>query len=202
MSFIASMFRMPPRRPRPPIDTVLDGPRLLLRAGDAAEWRAWRTMREVSREYLVPWEPQWPADALSYGYYCSLLRRQWREWRAGRGFAFTIFVKGNAPKPVLAGGITLGDIVYAAAQKGTIGYWLGKPYTGQGYMTEAVGMVCDFAFDILRLQRVEASCMPSNEASKTVLRRAGFEEEGFAKAYLQINGQREDHILWGRMKPG
>lgn len=102
---------------------------------------------------------------------------------------------------VLVGGITLGDVQFAAAQKGTIGYWMGLPYAGQGFMTEAVALVCDFAFKELRLQRVEASCLPRNDASKTVLQRCGFDQEGYAKAYLQVNGKREDHLLWGKNKP-
>jgi ribosomal-protein-alanine N-acetyltransferase len=72
---------------------------------------------------------------------------------------------------------------------------------GQGYMTEALTLVCDFAFTQLNLQRIEASCLPNNEPSKAVLRHCGFEEEGYAKAYLQINGKREDHLLWGRNNP-
>jgi len=200
MEFIASLLRMPPARPRPSLDTQLIGPRVLLRAGHPEDWKVWRGLRDMSRDFLVPWEPLWPPNSLSYGFYCSLLRRHWREWRKGSGFAFAIFTY-TGPRPVLVGGITLGDVVYAAAQKGTIGYWLGKPYVGQGLMTEAVGLVCDFAFQTLHLQRVEAGCLPHNEASKALLRRAGFEQEGYAKAYMQINGKREDHLLWGKSNP-
>ena len=197
MQLFSSLFPVLSTRPRPSLDTQLIGSRLLLRIGDVTDWKNWRVLREASRDYLVPWEPKWPGDSLSYSYYCSLLRRQWREWRGGTSYAFSIFLLGGA-HPVLVGGITLGEVLYAAAQKGTLGYWMGKPYAGQGLMTEAVELVCAFAFDTLHLQRVEASCLPHNEASKTVLRRTGFEEEGFAKAYLQINGKREDHLLWGR----
>jgi ribosomal-protein-alanine N-acetyltransferase len=165
--------------------------------GECEDWKSWRALREMSRDYLVPWEPEWPKDALSYSFYCSLLRRHWREWRSGKAFAFSIFLHGGA-RPILVGGITLGDVIYAAAQKGTVGYWIGKPYAGQGLMTEALALVCRFGFYSLHLHRIEASCMPTNEASKTVLRRAGFEEEGFAKEYLQINGVREDHLLWSK----
>ena len=68
-------------------------------------------------------------------------------------------------------------------------------------MTEALGLVCSFAFDRLKLHRVEAACLPRNEASKAVLSKNGFEQEGYAKAYMQINGQREDHLLWGINRP-
>lgn len=172
----------------------------MLRAPEASDWRAWRGLRDLSRDYLKPWEPAWPDHALTYGYYCSLLRRYWRDWRTGRAFAFAIFAR-DKDRPILIGGVTLSDIQYAAAQKGTVGYWIGHPYTKQGYMTEALGLMCSFAFTQMKLQRVEASCLPNNEASKAVLRRSGFEEEGYAKAYLQINGKREDHLLWGKNNP-
>ncbi len=200
INFIATYFRKKPKRPRPSLDTEIKGPRLVLSIVGVEDWKEWRALRELSRAALEPWEPKWPLYALSYGYFCSLLHRYWREWRHGKTYAFSVRLR-EGPRRTLVGGITLGEVQYAAAQKGTVGYWIGQPYMGQGFMTEALGLVCAFAFDVLRLQRVEASCMPSNAASKAVLRHCGFEEEGFAKAYLQINGKREDHILWGKNNP-
>jgi ribosomal-protein-alanine N-acetyltransferase len=200
MDFLLSFVRMPPPRPSPALDMRLVGRRVMLRMLDVEDWQAWHTLREVSRDYLEPWEPKWPLHALTYGYYCSLMRRHWRDWRSGRAYAFGLFLKEGA-KPTLVGGITLGEIAYAAAQKGTVGYWMGRPYAGQGIMTEALTLVCDFAFRQLKLQRIQASCMPNNAPSKAVLQRCGFEQEGYAKAYLQINGRREDHLLWGKNSP-
>lgn len=200
IDFLFSMFRGSPPRPYPSMDARLDGARVVLRMFGGENWNAWHAIREFSRNHLEPWEPKWPPYALTYGHYCSLLRRHWRDWRSGKGYAFGIFLKQDSHL-VLVGGITLGDVQYAAAQKGTVGYWMGLPYAGQGLMTEALRLVCDFAFDDLNLQRVEASCLPRNEASKAVLRHCGFEEEGYAKAYLQINGVREDHLLWGKSRP-
>ena len=54
-----------------------------------------------------------------------------------------------------------------------------------------------FAFDELRLHRVEAACLPRNLASRGVLTKAGFAEEGHAQRYLRINGIWEDHVLYG-----
>jgi ribosomal-protein-alanine N-acetyltransferase len=201
MKFLSSFLHLSPSSPRPPLDTQLIGARILLRIGDVDDWKAWHNLRETSRDFLVPWEPKWRPDALSYQHYCGLLRRQWREWRNGTGFAFSIFNYAENDEHVLIGGLTLSDVTFAAGQKATLGYWIGNPYKGQGYMTEAVGLACGFAFETLGLNRVEASCLPHNEASKTVLNRTGFEQEGYAKAYLQINGKREDHILWGKVNP-
>ncbi len=188
------------RCPRPPLSLCLGEDKVRLRMGRPKDWRVWRDLREISRPFLEPWEPTWPKDALAASHFLGTLRRQRREWREGTGYSFLIFAKSAQGGATLVGAIGLTEIVQAAAQKGTLGYWIGLPYADQGLMTEAVQLVLTFAFGDLALQRVEASCMPSNEPSKRLLQRLGFVEEGLAKAYLQINGRREDHMLWGRTR--
>lgn len=200
MQFFSFLFPSKPRVPLPPLETQLVGKRVLLRMGDPADWRGWRSIRDVSRDFLTPWEPAWPHNGLSYRYFCGLLRRQWRDWRKGKAYGLMIFIRGPAGNQgALIGGIALNDVQRGVAQKATLGYWIGKPYAGQGLMTEAAALVCDFAFNTLHLHRIEASCLPHNERSKGLLKKLGFEEEGYAKAYLQIDGQWQDHILWGKM---
>lgn len=187
-----------PKRSHPPLDTVLRGERVLLKSADINDWRAWSQLRSISREYLTPWEPLWPTNAMSQNFFSNLQRRQWREWRRGSGFAFLIFlIEGESTGPLI-GGINVNDIEWGGFSKGTLGYWIGHPYAGKGYMTEAGKLVCDFAFKKAGLRRLEASCLPHNVPSKKVLHNLGFIEEGFAKSYLRINGKWEDHILWGK----
>lgn len=64
-------------------------------------------------------------------------------------------------------------------------------------MTEATQGVLDYAFSILSLHRMNAATLPHNHKSRAMLIRAGFTEEGFAKNYIQIEGRRQDHILYG-----
>jgi ribosomal-protein-alanine N-acetyltransferase len=66
---------------------------------------------------------------------------------------------------------------------------------GQGLMTEALRGLVRYAFDDLRLHRMQASYMPENARSARVLERLGFAVEGYAKRYLFINGQFRDHVL-------
>lgn len=201
-------YRPRPRGPCPPLATRLIGARVLLRAGDAEDWRAWSHLRDLSRGFLTPWEPTWAPDALSWHWYIGNLRRQDREWREGSGYAFLIFLRDpaapeaeNARALRLVGAVTLNDVQRGIAQKATLGYWIGLPYAGQGLMTEAVQLVLDFAFQTLRLHRVEASCLPHNEPSARLLASIGFEREGHARGYLRINGRWEDHLLWGKCAP-
>jgi ribosomal-protein-alanine N-acetyltransferase len=68
-------------------------------------------------------------------------------------------------------------------------------------MLAAVRTVTRFAFEQLALHRVEAACLPTNQASASLLLKAGFEEEGYAKAYLKIDGDWRDHRLFGLLSP-
>ncbi len=200
MRFLQPFLRINSRYPRPPMETRLQGTKVILRMGDPVDWHHWRLLRDMSRAFLTPWEPSWPSNALSYGYYCGLLRRYAREWRNGDGYNLHVFLNNEGKEGPLVGGISLNSIERGIAQMGTLGYWMGAPYAGHGYMREASALVCDFAFDTLLLHRVQASCLPRNEPSINLLRRLGFEEEGYAKDYLQINGAWEDHILWAKLR--
>lgn len=61
-------------------------------------------------------------------------------------------------------------------------------------MSFAISLIVKFAFDNLRLHRIEANVMPRNKASLRVLEKNNFINEGLATKYLQINGIWEDHI--------
>ena len=69
-----------------------------------------------------------------------------------------------------------------------------------GLMTEAVGTTLPFVFDTLDLHRIHAAFLPNNTASRRVLEKNGFVEEGYAQNYLQIDGRWEDHVLFGLTK--
>jgi ribosomal-protein-alanine N-acetyltransferase len=77
---------------------------------------------------------------------------------------------------------------------------MGQPFVRRGYMTAAVKAVLPFAFATLRLHRVEAACIPSNDASIGLLEKCGFTREGYAREYLCINGVWQDHVLYARLQ--
>lgn len=168
--------------------------RVLLRAPEPADYEAWSALREASRSFLAPWEPTWPPDDLTRTAFRRRLRRYARDIREDLARPFFIF---RARDGVLLGSCILSNVRRGVAQTGTLGYWIGERHAGQGYMTEAVRGIVAHAFDELGLHRLEAACLPRNEPSQRVLRRVGFTQEGFARAYLKINGRWEDHLLFG-----
>jgi ribosomal-protein-alanine N-acetyltransferase len=67
-------------------------------------------------------------------------------------------------------------------------------------MTAAVRALIPAAFDLLRLHRLEAACIPTNLASIRLLEKTGFRREGYARSYLCINGVWQDHLLYARLQ--
>jgi [ribosomal protein S5]-alanine N-acetyltransferase len=171
---------------------LVRGEGLYLRPAIAADYSAWARLREQSRAFLAPWEPTWPSDDLTRPAFRRRLRRQAEDIAADESFAFLIF---ESISDELLGGLTLGGIRRGVAQAATLGYWMGAPHAGKGWMTRAVAAVVRFGFDTLRLHRIEAACIPDNAPSIALLERNGFRREGFARAYLKINDAWRDHVL-------
>jgi len=157
------------------------------------DFESWAGLRERSRAFLTPWEPTWPGDDLTRGAFRRRLRRQAQEIENDEGYPFLIFREGD---DILLGGLTLGQIRRGVAQGATLGYWMGAPHAGKGFMARAVRAAVTFAFATLRLHRIEASCLPTNDPSIRLLERCGFKREGLARAYLRINGMWQDHLLY------
>ena len=179
----------------PPIR--LGGRRVFLRPPERGDWQDWAALRAESRDFLVPWEPSWPADALTRASYRRRLARYAIDWRTDQGYSFFILRHEDG---VLVGGIGLSNVRRGVAETGSLGYWVGAAHARRGYMAEALGLVLDFAFLRLKLHRVEAACLPGNEASRGLLAKLGFREEGYAKKYLCIDGKWQDHVLFGMVR--
>ncbi|HZQ13797.1 MAG TPA: GNAT family protein [Pseudolabrys sp.] len=168
-----------------------------LRVPHSGDYAEWARLREVSRDFLVPWEPTWPSDDLTRSAFRRRLKRYNEDLRADLAYAFLIF---RAADDAMVGGLTLANIRRGVAQAGSIGYWVGAPFARQGYMTAAMRALIPFCFGTLRLHRLEAACIPTNAASIGLLEKTGFQREGYARAYLCINGKWQDHLLYARLK--
>jgi ribosomal-protein-alanine N-acetyltransferase len=175
---------------------ALKGQNVLLRLPQGRDYDDWYRLRRESQDFLRPFEPRWTELDLAKRVYSMRVRRARQEAEEGSDYTFFIFLP-DGRKEVLVGGITLSNIRRRAAQFVTLGYWMGQPYAGKGLMSEAVGVTLPFIFEVLDLHRAHAAFLPTNTASRRVLEKNGFVEEGFARNYLQINGRWEDHVLMG-----
>jgi [ribosomal protein S5]-alanine N-acetyltransferase len=171
---------------------IVRGRGLWLRPPAMSDYAPWAELRARSREHLTPWEPMWQRDELSRSAFRRRVRHYQREARDDLGYSFLIVRDGDEQ---LLGGLTLSNVRRGVTQAAVLGYWVGLPFVRNGYMSVAVGAVARFAFEDLRLHRLEAATMPGNAASIRVLERNGFRREGIAQRLLKINGTWEDHVL-------
>ncbi|MCH8000600.1 MAG: GNAT family N-acetyltransferase [Proteobacteria bacterium] len=175
----------------------LERNRVYLRFPVQRDWRNWAALRAESRDFLAPWEPTWAYDALTRGAFRRRLKMYKAEMRQGVTYSFLILRRVD---DVLLGGITLSNLRRGVAQSATLGYWIGSPHRNQGYMTDSLAAILEFAFSRIGLHRVEAACLPANEASRRLLLRSGFREEGYAREYLRISGRWQDHQLFAILR--
>jgi ribosomal-protein-alanine N-acetyltransferase len=179
-----------------PLPTI-EGDGVYLRAPQMSDYSEWTTLREASRAFLIPWEPTWPGDDLSRSAFRRRLRRYAEDQRSDTSYAFFLFRRSDE---ALVGGLALANIRRGVAQAGSLGYWIGEPFARRGLMTGAVQALVPFSFGSQRLHRLEAACIPSNNASIRLLEKTGFSREGYAREYLCINGVWADHLLYARLK--
>ncbi|HMK71324.1 MAG TPA: GNAT family protein [Xanthobacteraceae bacterium] len=175
----------------------ITGDGVMLRMPQVTDHGDWAALREGSRDFLTPWEPTWPLDDLTRSAFRRRIRRYAEDLRTDQGYAFLII---RSSDNALVGGLTLANVRRGVAQAGSLGYWMGQPFARRGYMTAAVRALIPFAFATLRLHRLEAACIPTNNASIRLLEKTGFVREGYARDYLCINGIWQDHLLYGRLK--
>ena len=189
MSFLRSPFAADP----PP--TLRNGS-VLLRVPDMPDYEQWAGLRQLSRDFLAPWEPVWPANDLTRTAFRGRIRQYWRDIDDDVAYPYFIF---DAAGQRLLGALTLSNVRRGVAQTATLGYWIGVPHARKGYMSAAVRLTLAFAFGHLSLHRVEAACLPHNQASIALLRGCGFEHEGQARGYLKIAGEWRDHLLFAHL---
>lgn len=176
---------------------MLRSPRLTIRPPRLEDWREWINQRSLSQEHLKEWEPTWAIDALSRKSYFDRVHRLAKNWKQDDSYSFLLFLsKEHGVGERLVGGATLSSVRRGAAQIVSLGYWMSVVYISNGYMTEALRPVCNFAFTTLRLHRIEAACLPNNVPSQRVLTKVGFTQEGRARSYLKIDGKRRDHDIY------
>ena len=171
--------------------------RMTLRLPEHGDWRQWSELRDTSAEFLSKWEPVWATDHLTRRSFTN--RVYWAQRAEAQGTALPMLLIRREDNQLL-GALTLDNIRRGPAQAGTLGYWIGQPYSRQGYMREAILALTHHAFTRMDLSRMEAACLPENAASRGVLEKCGFKYEGVAQSYLQINGRWRNHVLYANLR--
>ncbi|MEM1219109.1 MAG: GNAT family N-acetyltransferase [Bacteroidota bacterium] len=128
--------------------------------------------------YHIP-HPYTRKDALEF-----ILKTKQNTQREGKAVNFAIRHKTDG----LIGGIGFFRGESNAEHSRDIGYWLAAPYRGQGIMGKAIVRLVQYLSEEWQVQRVVATVIESNDASRRVLEKAGFLQEGFLRKRFQKNG--------------
>ena len=162
-----------------------------VRAKDAATWRDTRVRNAAWLRAWEPTNPETPLYRSSLGPYVSMARTMRREGRQGLTIPWVV-TYGNQ----FAGQLTVGSIVWGSARSAQVGYWIDEAYAGRGIIPTALAMAMDHCFFVVGLHRVEATIRPENHASRRVVEKLGFREEGVRVRQLHINGAWRDHVCY------
>ncbi len=172
-------------KPRPSLET----PRLILRPfrlDDAAEVERLASAREIAANTLNIPHPYDQAMALAW------IAGQQSAFERGRTVLFAITLREDG-RLVGAIGCEL-DLPNHSAE---LGFWIGVPYWGRGYCTEAARVVLSYGFDVLKLNRVHASHFSRNPASGRVMQKIGMVHEGCLRQHVLKWGKFENLEKYG-----
>jgi ribosomal-protein-alanine N-acetyltransferase len=163
-----------------------------LRLRDGA---AWVESRSRNVDWLREWEatpPGSPAEVpTSAATFVTMTRRLRREARQGRGLPFSVLYDGT-----FAGQLNVSNVVRGSLHSASLGYWVDQRFAGRGIMPTAVALVTDHCFWTVGLHRIEVNIRPENAASRRVVDKLGFRDEGLRRRFLHIAGDWRDHVCY------
>jgi len=168
---------------------LAEGPRVGIRPYTYADGPEFTTRARESRALHSPWLSP-PTTDEAYATYAGPLI----EGRARAGFL--VCERGSRSGGAIAGFININNIVEGAFRCGALGYGAFAHAAGRGLMSEGMGLVTQYAFDVLKLHRLEINVQPGNTASIALARGRGFRLEGFSPDFLHIDGAWRDHERW------
>lgn len=149
-------------------------------------------------EHLAAWEPKRRPGSHAREIWAERLRFREHEQRDGRGYYFLAY---NDEHSAVIATCSLTGIARGPLEACYMGYSVDRHHEGQGVMKRMCLHVIDYAFNKIELHRIMANYMPNNERSGNLLKKLGFEREGYAKQYLRINDRWQDHVLTSLINP-
>ena len=165
--------------------TVAKGEEVFLRGLTASDRDEFLKLMRASRRLHKPWVSP-PIDDAGYS---SYLKRALRP-------DFKALIVCRIEDGTILGVFNLSQIVGGLFQNAYLGYYVGAPFAGKGYMTQGLRLLLRYAFTELKLHRLEANIQPGNTFSIKLVKRCGFHLEGFSPRYLKIGHRWRDHERW------
>jgi ribosomal-protein-alanine N-acetyltransferase len=183
---------------------LLDAP-VVLRATRVSDVHTRRQVRAANDFWLRPWDPsrpEAPEHSSPVESFVSVIRqslawshvstaRKWWESRQGIALTWVILYGGQ-----FAGELTVWHIVWGSCRSAELGYWIDSKFAGRGIMPTALAMGVDHCFQVMGMHRLEAGIRPENAASRRVVEKLGFRDEGIRVRQVHIDGAWRDHVCY------
>jgi len=180
--------------------TVLQGPRLLLRAPALSMQAQVLDYHQRNLAFFAPWDPTYPPGFFEPEAVAQRLAQGLEAFVEGTAYRFWLSL-ANAPERLI-GSIHFSQVARGPFQNALLGYSLDEQAQGQGLMNEGLSLAIAEVFGPrVRLHRIQASVQPANRPSLAVLRRLGFASQGLSPRYLFINGAWRDHEVFALLNP-
>jgi RimJ/RimL family protein N-acetyltransferase len=158
---------------------ISDAEQVRLLAGDR---RVYETTSNIPHPYEDGMAEQWIASHASTFY-------------GGRGLVLAVTRKEDG---VLMGTVSLG--ASKPHQRAELGYWLGVPYWGEGYCTEAAGAIVAYGFETLGYHKITSRYLETNPASGRVMEKLGMQQEGTLVDEFLKDGRFHTIIVYGLVR--
>ena len=140
-----------------------------------------------------------PVGFYTLNYQTALAHAEYDSFMNGRYFRYYVSLK-NAPDKII-GTVSFGNILRAPYNSCILGYKFLPEYQNMGYATESLSRLIRAVFEENRLHRIEALCLPDNEASIKLLKRLSFQYEGVARSVLELPEGYCDHLRYSLINP-
>lgn len=183
---------------------LLDAP-VVLRPARVSDMRTLRQVSEANASWLRPWGPSNPETLLPRSPVAPLVSmvrqspiapyvsivRLWQGARQGASLLWVVSFGGQ-----LVGQLTVWSIVWGSSRSAQVGYWIDERFAGRGIAPTGLSMAVDYCFHVVGLHRIEARVRPENAASRRMVEKLGFRDEGIRVRDSHIDGAWRDHVSY------
>lgn len=152
-----------------------------------------------NRKFHKPFQQVHPNIYYTVSEQREYIRSDLKQYERNTQYGFWI-TKIDDPYRII-GRISFYSIIGGCMNTCFVGYHLDEKEMGHGYMTESLEVGCDFMFKYVHLHRIQADVMPTNTRSLACVKRCGFEEMGYNKNYMEIDGSYKDHVMFAKLNP-
>lgn len=175
----------------------LNGKQCFLRTLQEEDVKEMTQLVRRNKAYWSIHEPVHPGEYYTEKIQLRKIQESLRQMQLRREYSFGIFLRDTQQ---LIGHISIYAIKRLPFSSAFVGYSLDEAHTGKGIATEALAVICQFAFEEIGIHRLEAYVSPKNVGSVRVLEKAKFEREGLLRQLLYVNGKWEDHYMYALLE--